>query len=115
MRERCAGNLYSLDAAQQTHAVADTLTARRDRLARLFHGSSKPRVAAILGRIDTKAQPSGGPCRRGRRRRRLSTYQNFVRSKRQHPRIFFDGTGQGALFRTSVTVHYGQGHVCHYR
>lgn len=43
-------------AAQQTHAVADTLTAGRDRLARLFHGSSNPRVAAILGRLDVAAQ-----------------------------------------------------------
>lgn len=44
------------DAAQQTHAVVDTVTARRDGLARLFHGSSNPRVAAILGRLDAAAQ-----------------------------------------------------------
>lgn len=50
IRQRLVG------AAQQTHTVADAVAARRDALARLFHGSSNPRVAAVLGRLDAAAQ-----------------------------------------------------------
>lgn len=39
-------------AVQQTRVVADGFTARRDGLARLFHSSNHPRVAAALGRLD---------------------------------------------------------------
>lgn len=45
-----------LGAAQQTHAVADAVTARRNGLARLFHGSSNPRVAALLESLHAAAQ-----------------------------------------------------------
>ena len=46
IRRRLAG------AVQRTRVIADGFTARRDGLARLFHSSDHPRIAAALGELD---------------------------------------------------------------